>query len=438
MADSLAPILCDTRTILPWLNGTMFVFYGAYTKLRSKESRVQPKPSPKLLVLYHFVPQQSQKLFILNRSLMPFLSFSYPRFLSPCDRRYAKPTRNLELGTISAIKNLVSLFASCHVILFSIPAVYTSRRKIRVRTSHPNRLLQNEEKLRYSSPERSISSNNAQNTVIQGSLSSKPRRQTQPLPTENGAIATKIRHKKTSVLLKTAKIQPKSNENDIISIMSTNEPKKSSTTILSSNLCVGRIVSINTADGRERLAIISEMTSFHESEVAVVCAWLFTRAQIYEDLIANMSLSADEFHHYLQHHWPVSDGDESVMHLGRLSQHEYMLSTIRTIVVSDSMGILLAEAPVFLSSKICRDTIYLAESAERTICKIDEGSFQWLKKNSMTDCNSRLGWSILVSSFLPSLLLSNSPCRIDRHSHISFVCFVLQLIGDELRCLISL
>jgi hypothetical protein len=145
-------------------------------------------------------------------------------------------------------------------------------------------------------------------------------------------------------------------------------------------LGVGKIVGISQSDGTERLAMISEMTTFHDSKIVVVCAWLYTRADIHEDLMDNANFSPDESHEYLHSMWPILNKDGTLMTTTGRSQCDYMVSTKRTIIVSDAMGIWLTGVPTTVASRVCRDAIYHADSAERRICDVNEGSCYWLKK----------------------------------------------------------
>lgn len=145
-------------------------------------------------------------------------------------------------------------------------------------------------------------------------------------------------------------------------------------------LGVGNIVGISQSDGTERLAMISEMTTFHDSKIVVVCAWLYTRADIHEDLMDNADFSLEESHDYLHSMWPILNKDGTLMTSTGRSQCDYMVSTKRTIIVSDAMGTWLNGVSPHLATRVCRDAIYHADSAERRICDVNEGSCYWLKK----------------------------------------------------------
>lgn len=145
-------------------------------------------------------------------------------------------------------------------------------------------------------------------------------------------------------------------------------------------LGIGNIVGISQSDGTERLAMITEMTTFHDSKIVVVCAWLFSRADINEDLMDNADLSSEESHDYLQSMWPILNKDGTLMTSSGRSQCDYMVSTKRTIIVSDAMGTWLNGVSPHVVTRVCRDAIYHADSAERRICDINEGSCYWLKK----------------------------------------------------------
>lgn len=145
-------------------------------------------------------------------------------------------------------------------------------------------------------------------------------------------------------------------------------------------LGIGNIVGISQSDGTERLAMITEMTTFHDSKIVVVCAWLFSRADINEDLMDNADLSSEESHDYLQSMWPILNKDGTLMTSSGRSQCDYMVSTKRTIIVSDAMGTGLNGVSPHVATRVCRDAIYHADSAERRICDINEGSCYWLKK----------------------------------------------------------
>lgn len=145
-------------------------------------------------------------------------------------------------------------------------------------------------------------------------------------------------------------------------------------------LDVGKIVGFIQSDGTERLAMISEMTTFHESRIVIVCAWLYTRADINEDLIDNADFSSEESHKYLQSMWPIINDDGTLITSSGRSQCDYMVSTKRTIIVSDAMGTSLNAVSPLIATKVSRDAIYHADSAERRICNVDEGSCYWLEK----------------------------------------------------------
>lgn len=145
-------------------------------------------------------------------------------------------------------------------------------------------------------------------------------------------------------------------------------------------LTVGNIVGISQSDATERLAMISEMTSFHDSKIVVVCAWLYTRAEINEDLIDVADFSPEESHEHLQTMWPILNKDGTLVTASGRSQCDYMVSTKRTIIVSDVKGTSFNRVPLHVATRVCRDAIYHADSAERRICDVNEGSFYWLKK----------------------------------------------------------
>ncbi|RAO68992.1 uncharacterized protein BHQ10_005004 [Talaromyces amestolkiae] len=145
-------------------------------------------------------------------------------------------------------------------------------------------------------------------------------------------------------------------------------------------LDVGKIVGISQSDGTERLAMISEMTTFHDSRIVIVCAWLYSRADINEDLMDNAGFSSEESHKYLQSMWPIINKDGTLMTSTGRSQCDYMVSTKRTIIVSDAMGSSLNAVSPIVATRVCRDAIYHADSVERRICDVDEGSCYWLKK----------------------------------------------------------
>lgn len=145
-------------------------------------------------------------------------------------------------------------------------------------------------------------------------------------------------------------------------------------------LGVGKIVGISQSDGTERLAMISEMTTFHDSKIVIVCAWLYTRADINEDLMDNAKFSSEESHEYLRSMWPILNKDGTLMTSTGRPQCDYMVSTKRTIIVSDEMGTSLNGVSPHVGKRVCRDAIYHADSAERRICDVDDGSCYWLKK----------------------------------------------------------
>ncbi|KAI7973729.1 hypothetical protein EIK77_001792 [Talaromyces pinophilus] len=145
-------------------------------------------------------------------------------------------------------------------------------------------------------------------------------------------------------------------------------------------LGVGNIVGIGQSDGTERLAMISEMTTFHDSKIVVVCAWLYTRSDVHEDLMDKADFSSEASHDYLQARWPILNRDGTLMTNTGRSQCDYMVSTKRTIIVSDTMGTWLNRVSPHVATRVCRDAIYHADSAERRICDVNEGSCYWLKK----------------------------------------------------------
>ncbi|QGA16145.1 hypothetical protein EYB26_003812 [Talaromyces marneffei] len=145
-------------------------------------------------------------------------------------------------------------------------------------------------------------------------------------------------------------------------------------------LGVGKIIDISQSDGKERLAMISEMTTFHDSKIVVVCAWLYKRADIHEDLMDNAGFSFEDSHHHLQSMWPILNNDGTLMTSTGRPQCDYMVSTKRTIIVSEAMGTWLTGVPSTVASRVYRDAIYHADSAERRISHVNEGSCYWLKK----------------------------------------------------------
>jgi hypothetical protein len=133
---------------------------------------------------------------------------------------------------------------------------------------------------------------------------------------------------------------------------------------------VGEIVGITQSDGSERLALISDMASFHDAQMAVVCAWLYTRAEIIEDM-ASHGVLCEVAQQYLQSMWP--------MYKANRSQFDYMSSTERTIIILGSTGTFAKEVPSHIATRLCRDAVYHTDSSERRICDVNELSFSWLK-----------------------------------------------------------
>lgn len=139
---------------------------------------------------------------------------------------------------------------------------------------------------------------------------------------------------------------------------------------------MGDIVNVaRKADGTERLAIVSEMTAFHDDQMAVVCVWLYTRAEIAKDMASRQGISYDAAKKYVQSMWPANEDEAN----GRPA-FEYISSTKRTIAISESCDTSVKVAPSHIAGKLCRDTVYRIDATESQICNVDEMSCCWLKK----------------------------------------------------------
>jgi hypothetical protein len=274
----------------------------------------------------------------------------------------------------------------------TIPEVHIERS--RRTTPKSKRRYQYDERVRFSSPIRTVSRGTQTIEISDHSAAlNRVYRTLSPAPGIGRKSRSNIHHraedsqrnkeypKKSMVVTTTTTTTTEIHEADN-TVTTTETVTKSPTTTKRTPavLGVGKIVGISQSDGTERLAMISEMTTFHESRIVVVCAWLYTRADIHEDLMDNAAFSSEKSHEHLQSMWPILNKDGTLMTSTGRSQCDYMVSTKRTVIVSDAMGTWLTEVPTHVATRVCRDAIYHADSAERRICDINEGSCYWLKK----------------------------------------------------------
>lgn len=121
--------------------------------------------------------------------------------------------------------------------------------------------------------------------------------------------------------------------------------------------------------------MISDMTSFHDdAQVAVVCVWLYTRADILEDMVRHGGVCHEAAKRYLHSNWPTAINDSET------NRVDYMLTTERTLVVLDGEDAHVKPAPSHVATRLCRDAIYHADASERRICDVNEAAFGWLNK----------------------------------------------------------
>ncbi|KAH8701589.1 hypothetical protein BGW36DRAFT_355743 [Talaromyces proteolyticus] len=139
---------------------------------------------------------------------------------------------------------------------------------------------------------------------------------------------------------------------------------------------VGDIVCLVQQDGgADRLAKVSELSTYHDNQFAVVCVWLYKREEIVEDLIAHgtagsRTLTDDKSWRHINERWDMKQEG--------FVGGDYMLSTKRTIVLWDTALIRLA--PEGVSTRVCQNLIYDVNLSSREICDVNNPAMHWMKK----------------------------------------------------------
>jgi hypothetical protein len=124
----------------------------------------------------------------------------------------------------------------------------------------------------------------------------------------------------------------------------------------------GDIVTVHLTDG-SGYAKISEMRQLDDGRVLVVYTWLYTRAEVENELQMDGEVPS-VLRRHLDQCWPIHAG------------YRYMLSTNRTITLWDTA---VERAPHEVTGNLSATSIYSTTASSRHIWSVRNSKFRWMR-----------------------------------------------------------